>query len=198
MIDPDRLAVLAHEVRSPVAALVAIADAVADENMPAEWRHRLLLLAIAAGRDVERMLADPELFSLRLEDVDVAGLLHAVARPQVSVVAQQLSVRGDPTRLRQALANLVENALRHGGAVSIEARAEGGEVVLDVSDDGPGVDPSLDPFAPGVSGAGSSGLGLYVARAIAEAHGGSLTLVSHSGPGVTFRLSLPGASAAPG
>jgi len=197
VIDPDRLAVLAHEVRSPVAALVAIADAVTDENMPAEWRHRLLLLAIAAGRDVERMLADPDLFSLRLEDVDVADLLHAVARPRVSVVAQQLSLRGDPTRLRQALTNLVDNALRHGGAVSIEARAEGGEVVVDVSDDGPGVDPSLDPFAPGVSGAGSSGLGLYVARAIAEAHGGSLTLVSHGGPGVTFRLSLPGASAAP-
>ena len=197
MIDPERLAVLAHEVRSPVAALVAIADAVTDENVPADWRHRLLLLAIAAGRDVERILTDPELFSLRLEDVAVAGLLHAVDRSRVSVVTPTLAVRGDPTRLRQALANLVDNALRHGGAVAIEARADGETVVIDVSDDGPGVDPSLDPFAPGVSGADSSGLGLYVARAIAEAHGGSLHLVSHGGPGATFRLSLPRASASP-
>ncbi len=197
MIDADRLAVLAHEVRSPVAALIAIADAVTDENVPAEWQHRLLLLAIAAGRDVERILADPELFSLRVEDVDVADLLRAVASPQVSVVAQQLSVRGDPTRLRQALANLLDNALRHGGTAAIDARADGETVVIDVWDDGPGVDPSLDPFAPGVSGAGSSGLGLYVARAIAEAHGGSLRLVSSSGPGATFRLSLPRASASP-
>ena len=197
MIDPERLAVLAHEVRSPVAALVAIAEAVGDEDVPKDWKRRLLLLAIAAGRDVERILADPELFSLRVEDVDLPSLLRSVAPPQVTVVAELLSVRGDPTRLRQALANLVDNGLRHGDAVSIEARTDGETVVIDVWDDGPGVDPSLDPFAPGVSGAGSSGLGLYVARAIAEAHGGSLDLVSPGVPGATFRLSLPRASAAP-
>lgn len=196
MTNTDRLALVAHEVRSPVAALVAIADAVAD--LPPEWRRRLLLLAVAAARDIDRLLADPELFSLRSEDVDVADLLHAVARPQVSVVAQQLSVRGDPTRLRQALANLVDNALRYGGTVAIEARADGGRVVIDVSDDGPGVDPALDLFAQGVSGSGSSGLGLYVARAVAEAHGGSLHLLTHGGPGATFRLSLPRASVASG
>ncbi len=197
MTDADRLAVLSHEVRSPVAALIAIASAFSDEDVPPEWRQRLLLLAIAAGRDVERILADPDLFSLRLEEVELTDLFETVDRSRVSVVVPTLAVRGDPTRLRQALANLVDNALRHGVAVSIEARADAETVVIDVSDDGPGVDPSLDPFAPGVSAAGSSGLGLYVARAIAEAHGGSLHLVSPGGPGATFRLSLPRASAEP-
>ena len=69
-------------------------------------------------------------------------------------------------------------------------------VVVDVADDGPGVDPTVDVFARGVSGAGSSGLGLWVARTIAEAHGGSLDLAAEPGPGARFRLSLPSASAA--
>jgi len=64
-------------------------------------------------------------------------------------------------------------------------------VVVDVADDGPGVDPAVDVFARGVSGAGSSGLGLWVARTIAEAHGGSLELEDGHGPGATFRLVLP-------
>ncbi len=102
----------------------------------------------------------------------------------------------DPTRLRQALANLVANGLRHGSQVVIEVSESDGRVVVDVVDDGPGVDPQLDPFARGVSGAGSSGLGLWVARSIAEAHGGSLELAAGPGPGARFRLSLPSASAA--
>lgn len=198
MTDADRLAVLAHEVRSPVAALVAIAAAVAEADAPADWQRRLLLLAIAAGRDLERLLADPELFSLRLEDIEVATLLAGLDGPRVTIAVEPLVVRGDPTRLRQALGNLVANGLRHGTRVSIEARADAGEALIDVSDDGPGVDQALDPFAPGVSGAGSTGLGLYVARAIAEAHGGTLRIVSPPGRGASFRLSLPRASDAGG
>jgi signal transduction histidine kinase len=71
-------------------------------------------------------------------------------------------------------------------------------VLVDVSDDGPGVDPELDLFRRGVSGAGSTGLGLYLAREIAHAHGGTLELVPVPGAGATFRLSLPCASGANG
>jgi signal transduction histidine kinase len=192
---PD-LGVVAHELRSPVAALVALAEAAPGVRGERE-RRRLVALAVAAGRDVERILTDPQLLSLRVEEVDLGALASGLATDRVDVsVAGRSPVAGDPTRLRQALANLVANGLRHGSRVDVEVRELDGLVVVDVADDGPGVDPAVDVFARGASGAGSSGLGLWVARTIAEAHGGTLELAAEPGPGAVFRLSLPRASAA--
>ena len=78
-----------------------------------------------------------------------------------------------------------------GDRVTVSAGERGDEVWIVVADDGPGVDAELDPFAPGVSGTGSTGLGLYVARAVAEAHGGRLELTSAAGEGAVFTLALP-------
>lgn len=194
----DRLEVLAHELRSPVAALLAIEDALrgSDPEFTTAGRRRLIELAIAAGRDIERLLADPELYSLQSEPVDVGKLASAFAAADVEVHAEPgLILTADPVRLRQVLANLVANGLRHGSRVRIDASGDDAEVTIIVSDDGPGVDASLDPFAPGVSGAGSTGLGLMIARRIAEAHAGRLELV-RSARGARFRLSLPRAGAA--
>ena len=192
----ERLRVVAHELRSPVAALVALADAAPALGGP-DNRRRLLDLAVAAGRDVERILSDPELVSLRPVLVDVGALVSGLATGRVVVkVEGRPEARADATRLRQAVANLVENGLRHGTRVEIQVTVTDGEVVVDVTDDGPGVAPGLDPFARGVSGAGSSGLGLWLARTIAEAHGGSLVLVPGTEPGARFRLALPSASGA--
>jgi signal transduction histidine kinase len=186
---------VAHELRSPVAALVALAEAAPAVDGAPE-RRRIVALAVAAGRDVERILTDAELRSLRAERVDLGALASGLSADLIEVNAEEgLLVEGDPTRLRQALANLVSNGLRHGSRIAIDVRALDGRVVVDVADDGPGVDPTVDVFARGVSGAGSSGLGLWVARAVAESHRGSLELVSAPGSGAVFRLSLPPASA---
>ena len=191
----ERLRVVAHELTSPVAALVALAGAARD--VPPGGRARLVELAVAAGRDVERILADPELFSLRLERVDVGRLVAALASERVAVSVEGHPVaRADPTRVRQALANLVANGLRHGARVTVDVREREGAVAVDVTDDGPGIDTGADPFARGVSGSGSTGLGLWLARSIAEAHGGSLELVPGAKPGARLRLTLPAASAA--
>jgi len=188
--------VLAHELRSPVAALVALAEAA--PGVPASGRPRLVGLAAAAARDIERLLTDPDLLSLRLELVDLGRLVSGIATDTVVVsIEGRPTARADPTRLRQAIANLVANGLRHGSRVAITVVERDGRVVVDVKDDGPGVDPALDPFERGVSGAGSSGLGLWLARGVAEAHGGSLVLVSGPGPGAWFRLALPSASGGP-
>ena len=72
---------------------------------------------------------------------------------------------------------------------------EDGLVVVSVTDDGPGIEPGLDPFARGASGTGSTGYGLWLARAIAEAHGGTLELADSPAQGARLRLSLPSSSA---
>ena len=182
-------------MRSPVAALAALAGAAA--GLPAAERFRALALAIAAARDIERILTDDDPGALRREQVDLAALVGELRADGVDVsVAGRPTVEGDPTRLRQVLANLVANGLRHGSSVTIGVGEHDGVVVVAVAHDGAGVDPTVDVFARGVSGAGSSGLGLWVARTIAEAHGGSLDLAAGPGPGALFRLSLPSASAA--
>lgn len=199
MSAPSPLDVLVHELRSPVAALAALAETLAagGQRLPAAERRRLLGLAIAAARDAERLLADPDLFSIHHEDVPVADLLTGLAGVETAC-PPGLVVRGDPVRLRQALENLVANGRRHAGRVTVEATEAADRVLIAVADDGPGVDAGFDPFVPGASGAGSTGLGLYVARRIAEAHGGTLELRSAPGRGATFTLALPSASCATG
>ena len=99
------LGVLAHELRSPVAALVALAEAA--PTVPASGRRRQVGLAAAAASDIERLLTDSELLSLRLELVDLGLLVSALATDTVVVsVEGRPTARADPTRLRQAIANL--------------------------------------------------------------------------------------------
>ena len=190
----ERLRILAHELRSPVAALTALAEAAPGASSPDE-RRRILELALAASHDIRRLLTDPALLSLRRERLDVAALALGLTGTGVRVSADgEAVVDADPTRLRQALANLVANGLRHGSRVAIDVREEDGRVVVEVTDDGPGVASGFDPFERGSGAAGSTGYGLWLARAIAEAHGGSLDLLPDGAPGARFRLALPRAS----
>ena len=200
---------LAHELRSPVAAIAAIAAAF--PAAPAAQRHRLLELAAAACRNVERLLEDAEVASVRSRPFDVGGLAVDAAEAatlsgaRVLVATEpSLTVDGDPERLRQALDNLIENALGHappGSPVRIAATRGEGVVRLSVSDDGDGIDAAdterifeagtrLTDARPG------SGLGLAVVLAIVEAHGGRVEVESAPGQGATFTLVLPQASSA--
>ena len=87
MSDVDRLAVLAHELRSPIAALMAIEETLraAGADISEPELRRMLQLAVAAGRDVERLLADPELFSVERRPVDLAVLLAGLRGDRVDV-----------------------------------------------------------------------------------------------------------------
>jgi signal transduction histidine kinase len=207
----DRLALIAHELRSPVAALVAISEAVAARRgrLAADDAGRLLRLAVAAGRDVERIVIDARPASLRLERVDPAQLvLDVVAasslrhQPVEADAGHDLpALRADPVRLRQALANLVDNAVAHsppGMVVVVSATQADGLLRLAVTDRGEGIPGERLELVlePGVRFADrpGQGIGLAVARAIAEAHGGALELESAPGRGSVFTLVLPLAS----
>ncbi|MDQ3145450.1 MAG: HAMP domain-containing histidine kinase [Actinomycetota bacterium] len=111
-------------------------------------------------------------------------------------------VLGDRVRLRQALGNLVDNALRHGdGAVALRSSRAGDLVAVDVSDEGRGFAPDVadrafDRFARGdhERARAGAGLGLAIVRALADAHGGQAAIVAHDpddGQGATVRVTLP-------
>lgn len=114
------------------------------------------------------------------------------------------SIDGDDDRLRVAVDALVENAVNAteaGGAITIAGRAQGDRFVLEVADDGPGIDPERLPRlferfsrvdAPRGRGSGGTGLGLSIVKAITESHGGSVEVESHPGDGSAFRIVLPG------
>jgi signal transduction histidine kinase len=151
-------------------------------------------------------------FSFRFAEVDLGQLVNdAVATAQVGqdevllradVRTPLPEVRGDGERLRQVLTNLIDNAIKYspaGAEIEVRAYPEDGRVLIDVSDSGPGIakeDQKLifEKFGR-VTGAGATrpgtGLGLFIARSIAEAHGGALDVESAPEQGSTFTLELP-------
>ncbi len=114
--------------------------------------------------------------------------------------AGETVVEGDERLLARALANLVENAIRYGavgGEIALSLTREGDEARVLVADRGPGVPPAqrdavFDRFHRATATAGGSGLGLPIARLVAEAHGGTLALLpADDAPGARFELRLP-------
>ncbi len=210
--DPRSLDVVVHEIRSPVAALVAIADGYAGAD--GARRKRLLELAEAALVSIERLLVEAPTVSLRSERIDVGRLTRdavetAALTSGYSVVSRTedgLLVMGDPQRLRQALDNLIANGIGHsreGGRVTVTAAGRrSGSIAIEIVDEGDGI-PAAElerMFEPGVrltTDRPGSGLGLAVVRAVARAHGGEVEVESTPDQGSTFRLVLPGASGAP-
>ena len=200
----DRIAVLVHEVRSPVAALTAIADAMGETDGPD--RAALVRLGLVACTAIERLATDITVASVRPTRVDIGAIVRdaAMARVlaghtvEVEVDASLEAVQGDPVRLRQALDNLLTNAFVHaglGGVVEVNARNADAGVTVSVSDSGPGI-PAEELgriFDPGVrldASRRSAGLGLAITKAIVDAHGGSLTVESPPGRGATFTMTL--------
>lgn len=209
-LDNARLAVLVHELRSPVAALTAVTDAVSESRVDGPARSELVRLAIAACRAIERIVMDVAMASVRVERLDVGALVREAVASHVvrgdDVVLEvgdgAQVVEGDHVRLRQALDNLIGNALAHGASSRAVVRATRAEdtVRIAVSDSGPGIPEGelerifergrrLSDDVPGL------GLGLTLARAIVAAHGGRIEVESTPGVGSTFTITLPSGSA---
>jgi signal transduction histidine kinase len=169
-------------------------------------------LAELVGDVLDTSRIEAGTFSYRFEEVDLARLVDEaveaveLAQQEVAVTASVRgrlpAIRGDRARLRQVLGNLIENAVKYSpenGEVRVSAAAGNGAVQIDVRDSGPGIprDQQARIFekfgrvnVPGASKPGT-GLGLFIARSIAEAHGGSLDVASGLEPGATFTLTLP-------
>ena len=202
-----------HELRTPVAVVKAeleaclraadlgpharesVVAALDECDRLAQLAEDLLVLARSADG---RLPVRPEPVVARelLEDVRTRFAERAGERGREVLVdaPADLVLQADPLRMRQALGNAVDNALRHGeGAVTLTARREGDASVVEVSDAGDGLaalgDRAFERFVRGDaarSGAGA-GLGLAIVRAVAEAQGGSAAVTG----GATVRIVLP-------
>jgi signal transduction histidine kinase len=144
---------------------------------------------------------------VRRESIAVASVLgsarHEVPSPEgiaveAHVTPPELSVVCDPLLLERVLDNLLRNAVEalagRGGKVIARARAEGGRVLFEVEDDGPGLSPAIADriFDPLVTGkAYGTGLGLPLCRIIVQAHGGAIEVGPRTGGGTVVRFWLP-------
>jgi signal transduction histidine kinase len=218
----DFVSLVSHELRSPMAAVIGAA-----RTLQVRWRElqpgqREAFLALIAdetarlatliGDVLDTSRIDAGTFSYTFTDVDLSALVHesiasaSIAQDEVPIVADVgnvAPVRADPERLRQVIANLIENAVKYspaGEPVAVQVARRNSSVVVAVTDRGPGIAAAdhrviFEKFGRAErSGSGSrpgTGLGLYIARSIAEAHGGTLEVASTPGHGATFTLDLP-------
>lgn len=214
----ELVANVSHELRTPLAALSAVLENLADGVVPPGPGSLVAPLAQAERLSglVEDLLdlarVDAGRAPLSPEPVPVAALLaDAVAEPRavgravaydVRVEPEDLVVRADPARLRQLVANLLDNAVRHGpdgGAVLVHAARQGDRFVLEVQDQGPGIaaedrERVFEPFGTlSVSDGGGTGLGLAIARWVTDLHGGSIRFLDPDplGAGARVRVDLP-------
>lgn len=215
------LADAAHQIRTPLASLRLQAELAAEEDDPARLRRiaqRVHRNAVEASHLTSQLLNHAMVMhrreALEPEAVDLAALLEQVVQ-RAQVVAEDTPVRltlpadavppvpGDAISLREALANLVDNAVKYAGAfgpvdVALQPAAGGTGPVVDVTDRGPGIPDDekprvLERFRRGGSAAGvaGSGLGLSIVRSVAEAHGAALTLADRPGGGLAVRIAFP-------
>ncbi|MFO0581641.1 MAG: ATP-binding protein [Anaeromyxobacter sp.] len=217
------LAMLAHELRNPLAAIRSAAHVIRGRAADGRDSSRAVgILERQAGNasrilddllDVSRItrgLVELRKERVQLDDVVASavesqrGLADSLSHRLTVRLAPGLEIDGDPTRLEQIVANLLNNAVKYsppGGSITVELAAEGGRAVLRVSDRGSGIPPELLPrvfelFVQGERGlartSGGLGLGLTLVKRLVELHGGEVSARSDgAGLGSTFEVRLP-------
>jgi signal transduction histidine kinase len=215
------LTVVAHELRAPLGAISGWAHMLRCRSGDEEELERGLDVieqsAQVQAKLIEDLLVASRMASNRIRldirQVDLPALIDAAVesvRPAASEKDIALvkflqpvgPARGDPTRLRQVICNLLTNAIKftpRGGRVEITLRPSHGWAALSVRDTGMGIAPEFLPKvfdrfsqAPAAPSEGGLGLGLAIARHLAELHGGEITAASEGeGRGATFTVRLP-------
>jgi len=222
------LASMSHELRTPLNSVINFTSFVVDGDTGpiTEEQHDLLTEVVSGSRHLLNLINDVldmskiEAGSLRLfieDNIDLTPILARLASTARSLLADKpVSVtfdmpeslpltRGDQQRILQIFLNIMSNACKFTdeGEIAVRARHDDDEIVVSISDTGPGIpeeehDLIFEVFAQTKSGirqGGGTGLGMPIAKSLAEAHGGRLWFESAVGQGTTFYVALPVKSA---
>ncbi len=216
----DHIAMLVHDLRHPLASLGLVAEVLTAEDLSPDERKSSVVTIRTLCADMAR-LVDGVLAASRLEagvfqvdkrpttvravlDPTIVALSPVATRRRIDLVFSgdlDAHLEADAIKLRQAIDNLVANALKftpRGGRVHVAVEASRGERAFVVGDSGPGIPEAeratiFDRYRQGATGrtAGGAGLGLAIAKGIAEAHGGTLRVADSPLGGAAFRLAVP-------
>jgi K+-sensing histidine kinase KdpD len=205
---------ISHDLRTPLTSIIAGGAALGSPTTTSEEREELSAAVVSEGgrlsRLVENLLDMSRLEAgkaqPRSEPVDLAEVLDAaraaIGRPEavrLAVDRELPLVDADAAQLERAFANLLENAVRHGGGrpVLVKSMLLAGKITVRVVDQGPGIPESerqriFEPFQHGEGGSGAgAGLGLAIAKGFIEANGGEIAVDSVVGQGSSFVVAMP-------
>jgi signal transduction histidine kinase len=219
----DLIANVSHELKTPLTALQATLENIIDEVVPADQRtlETMLSQTQRLARLVDQLLNLSRLESgavpFERQHFAVKPMLEQTMRESqlspdkghqrvgVTLVVEpdDLLISGDPERVHQVVTNVVHNAMRHspeGGVVEVIARAGDGQVLIEVSDEGPGIPPGeagrvFERFYRSdharTSSDGGTGLGLAIAKWIVDMHGGDIRAEQREPHGCRMVVALP-------
>ena len=222
-IRADFVATAAHELRTPLAAIYGAVRTLLreDHHLPDATRARFLAMIESESERLRRLMdqllvtaqLDGETLVVHCETVDLCALCRSLVDStglqlpetfdlSVDIPTAPLDVTADPERLRQAIGNLLENAIKYspdGGRIEVRVGARDGRAHVEIADSGIGIPPEeqerifdkfyrLDPTM--TRGVGGSGLGLYIIRQVVERMGGEVGVDSELGKGSTFTIAL--------
>jgi len=199
------LGAIGHDLKTPLAALRVRIESVSDDSQRIRMAQSI--------EDITRTLDDIlELARVgrpgeQLEATELSALVASVAE-EYEDLGKPVTLRDSPrvavplraTLLRRAIRNLIDNALRYGDQANVSVSQEDGFAIIRIEDEGPGIPAQqiaamLEPFQRGESSrnraTGGAGLGLTLARAIAEQHGGRLSLANRPEGGLRAEIRLP-------
>ncbi len=213
---------MSHELRTPLNAIIGFADLLEEEPLSASHKHYVHLIN-SSGHHLMELInavldhAKIEAGGLTLEAIPYD--FHATIESVRHMVSERANAKGldfiadvvpgtpkflvgDPTRLRQVLLNLLNNAVKftEQGSIALRIAVEGGRLVFSIRDTGIGMDPEtlgrlFQPFSQADSSItrkyGGTGLGLIISKELVEAMGGSIEVDSAPGSGTVFWLRLP-------
>ena len=218
----DLISEMVHELRTPLASLNTAAHLLTREDLPEQQRHRVVQMIhsgtmclsdlATAFLDLARLESGrvqflAEVFDPRVLLEECASVVRGKASENaltlnLSIPDQLAPLRADRDKIKQVILNLLSNAIKYNrpdGSITVGAHVNGDNLIISISDTGPGIGPedqkhlfekfyrvrSSEDLAPG------SGLGLAISQRIVEAHGGDINLESEVGVGSTFNILLP-------
>jgi signal transduction histidine kinase len=211
-----------HELRTPIATAKTNIEVIemAKKVTASDYKHLMKVLKQSLERmtqlsDQLLLLADASQERANWQAVDIKSIISEVAaevsarttmagiKLELEPASDEMMVKGDSLRLKQAIFNVVDNAIKYnrpGSIVKISTRAEKSRLVVQVQDSGIGISPADQPYIfdrfyrvdkSRTRSQGGSGLGLAIVKKIVEDYGGTISVESSLGEGSTFRIILP-------